>query len=81
MGQEDYKRLERRLGDRQVVMEFPKRAEGEGMIRKEVKEMLAGILQEYLEKKEADARGIPGQPSDIGNGGLGMERPAGREER
>lgn len=48
MKQEDCKRLEISQNGIQVILEFPKEAKNEENIKREVKEILSGILQEHL---------------------------------
>lgn len=50
MKQEECKRLELERDGIQVVLEFPKESENEENIKKEVKEILFHILQDYLTK-------------------------------
>lgn len=52
MGQEAYQCLEWRQGEVRVTLEFPKKAEEEGHIIRGVREMMLGMLQEYLAEKE-----------------------------
>lgn len=48
MKQEDCKRLELSQNGIQVILEFPKETKNEENIKREVKEILSGILQEHL---------------------------------
>lgn len=50
MRQDDCKRLELEQNGMQVVLEFPTESENEENIKREVKEILSHILQEYLTK-------------------------------
>lgn len=50
MGQEGYEHLERKQNNMQLILEFPKKPENEETIKREVKEILSGILLEYLKK-------------------------------
>ena len=53
MEQEGCKRLELKQNGMQVILEFPRNSEQEEKIKREVKEILSGILQEYLVKHPA----------------------------
>ena len=50
MKQEGCKRLELKQNGMQVILEFPRNSEQEEKIKREVKEILSGILREYLIK-------------------------------
>lgn len=50
MKQEKYQRLELEQNGRQVVLEFPKESGNDEKIKREVKEILSHILQEYFIK-------------------------------
>lgn len=50
MKQEECKRLKLKRNNMQVILEFPKKSEHEENIKKEVKEILSHILQDYLTK-------------------------------
>lgn len=50
MKQEEYRRSELEQNGMQVLLEFPKESEHDDNIKKEVREILAHILQEYLTK-------------------------------
>ncbi len=50
MKQEDCKCLELKQNGVRVILEFPRKSENEEKIKREVKEILSGILQEHLTK-------------------------------
>ncbi len=59
MGQEDDQCLEWRQGEGEmrVMLEFPKKAEDEGVIIRGVREMMLGMLQEYLANRNGSGNG------------------------
>lgn len=50
MKQEDCKYLQRKQNGMQVILQFPRKSQHEERIKREVKEILFEILQEYLMK-------------------------------
>ncbi|MCI9646603.1 MAG: hypothetical protein HFH40_07320 [Lachnospiraceae bacterium] len=59
MGQEDDQCLEWRQGEGEmrVMLEFPEKAEDEGFIIRGVREMMLGMLQEYLANRNGSGNG------------------------
>ncbi len=59
MGQEDDQCLEWRQGEGEmrVMLEFPEKAEDEGVIIRGVREMMLGMLQEYLANRNGSGNG------------------------
>ncbi len=50
MDQEGCKRMEREQNGIQLILEFPEGLEEEETIKKEVKDILTGLLQEHMAK-------------------------------
>ncbi len=59
MGQEDDQCLEwsQGEGEMRVMLEFPKKAEDEGVIIRGVREMMLGMLQEHLANRNGSGNG------------------------
>lgn len=50
MKEENYEQLEMEHGGMQMILKFPKEQKGEEHIKKDVKQILSNILQEYIER-------------------------------